>query len=77
MVWFLDTETTEILQFLDPEIVKMNKKILDPETVEMVGFLDPEIVEKVDKSFMIEIDTVFDDYRSVSFHRNNQYILYN
>ena len=47
MVQFLDPETTEILPFLDPEIVKMDKKILDPEIVEMVRFLDPEIVEKV------------------------------
>ena len=52
MVQFLDPETAEILQFLDPEIVKMDKKILDPEIVEMVRFLDPEIVEKVDKSFI-------------------------
>ena len=52
MVRFLDPETTEILPFLDPEIVKMDKKNLDPEIVEMVWFLDPEIVEKVDKSFM-------------------------
>ena len=49
---FLDPETVEILQFLDPEIVKMDKIILDPETIEMVGFLGPEIVEEVDKSFM-------------------------
>ena len=54
MVQFLDPETTEILPFLDPEIVKIDKKILDPETVEIVWFLDPEIVEKVDKFFMIE-----------------------
>ena len=27
MVQFLDPETAEILQFLDPEIVKMDKKI--------------------------------------------------
>ena len=54
MVRFLDPETTEILQVLDPEIVKMdNNKNLAPETVEMVRFLDPEIVEKVDKSFMV------------------------
>ena len=38
---FDDPEITEILQFLDPEIVKMDKKILDP-----------EILKKVDKSFM-------------------------
>ena len=54
MVQFLDPETTEILPFLDPEIVRMDKKILDPEIVEMVWFLDPEIVEKVDKSFMLK-----------------------
>ena len=53
MVQFLDPETTEILSFLDPEIVKMDKKKNpDPEIIEMVRFLDPEIVEKVDKSFM-------------------------
>ena len=40
MVWSLDSETTEILQFLDPEIVKMDKKFLDPKIVEMVQFLD-------------------------------------
>ena len=42
MVQFLDPETAKILQFLDPEIVEMDKKILDPEIVEMVQFLDPE-----------------------------------
>ena len=47
MVQFLDPETAEILQFLDPEIVKRDNKILDPETIDMVWFLDPEIVEKV------------------------------
>ena len=52
MVLCLDPETAEILHFLDPEIVKMDKKYLDPENIEMVWFLDPEIVEKVDKSFM-------------------------
>ena len=52
MVQFLDPETAKILQFLDPEIVEMEKKILDPEIVEMVWFLDPEIVEKVDKSYI-------------------------
>ena len=52
MVQFLDPETADILQFLDPEIVKLDKKILDPEIEEMVRFLDPEIVKKVDKSFM-------------------------
>ena len=52
MVRFLDPETAAFLEFLDQEIVKMDKKNLDPETVEMVRFLDPEIVEKVDKSFM-------------------------
>ena len=41
-----------MVQFLDSEIVKMDKKIQDAETVEMVWFLDPEIIEKVDKSFM-------------------------
>ena len=53
MVQFLDPETAEILQFLDPEIIKMDKKIRDPEIVEMVPFLDPEIVEKVDKSYIL------------------------
>ena len=52
MVRFLDPETAEILQFLDPEIVKMDKKYLDPETSEMVRFLDPEIIEKVNKSYI-------------------------
>ena len=52
MVQFLDPETAEILQFLNPEIVKMDKKFLDPEIVEMVWFLDPEIAEKVDKSYI-------------------------
>ena len=65
MVQFLDPETAEILQFLDPEIVNMDKiisgsrncrngrtKFLDPEIVEMVRFLDPEIVENVDKSYI-------------------------
>ena len=52
MVQFLDPESTEILQFLDPEIVKLDKQFLDPETLEMVRFLHPEIIEKVDKSFM-------------------------
>ena len=59
MVQFLDPETAEKLQFLDPEIVKMDKKILDPEIVEMVRFLDPEIVEKVDKSFMDQASYLF------------------
>ena len=45
MVQILDPETAEILQFLDPGIVKMDKKILDPEIVEMVQFLDPETAE--------------------------------
>ena len=52
MVQFLDPETAKILQFLDPEIVNMDKKCMDPEIVEMVRFLDPEIVEKVDKSYI-------------------------
>ena len=43
MVQFLYPETEKILQFLDPEIVEMDKKILDPEIAEMVQFLDPEI----------------------------------
>ena len=34
------------MQFLDPEIVEMDKKkILDPEIVEMMQFLDPEIAK--------------------------------
>ena len=41
MVQFLDPETAKLLQFLDPEIVEMDKKIMDP-----------EIVEKVDKSYI-------------------------
>ena len=41
-----------MVQFLDPEIVKMDKRNLDAETVEMVWLLDPEIVEKVDTSFV-------------------------
>ena len=52
MVRFLDPETAEILQFMDPEIVKMGKIFLDPETVEMVPIVDPKIVEKVNKSFL-------------------------
>ena len=40
---------------MDPENVKMDKKILDPEIVEMVRNLDPEIVEKVDKSYMVGV----------------------
>ena len=32
------------------------KKNLYPEIVEMVRFLDPEIVEKVDKSFMFQVE---------------------
>ena len=52
MVRFPVPKTAEILQFLDPEIVKMDKKILDPETVEMLWFLDPEIEEKVNKSYI-------------------------
>ena len=47
---FLDTETTEKLQFLDPENVEMVHKV--SEIVEMVQFLDPEIVEMVDKSYL-------------------------
>ena len=50
MVRFLDPETTEILQFLDPE--RLTNKFLDPEIVEIVRFLEPEIVEKVDKSYI-------------------------
>ena len=52
MVQVPDPETAKLLQFLDPEIVKMDKKFMDPEIVEMVQFLDLEIVEKVDKSYI-------------------------
>ena len=46
MVQFLDPETAKILQFLNPEIVEMDKKKnLDPEIVEMVQSLDPETAE--------------------------------
>ena len=45
MVQFLDPKTAKILQFLDPEIIEMDKKILDPEILEMVQFLNPEIAE--------------------------------
>ena len=48
MVHFLDPETAKILQFLEPEIVEMEKKIVDPETAKILQFLDPEIV-KIDK----------------------------
>ena len=47
MVLCLDPETAEILHFLDPEIVKMDKKYLDPENIEMVWFLDPKTSEKL------------------------------
>ena len=45
MVQLLDPETAKIPQFLDPEIVEMDKK---NSTAEILQFLDPEIV-KLDK----------------------------
>ena len=44
-VFNLTVSHHKILWFLDPEIVRMDKKILDPDIVEMVQFLDPETAE--------------------------------
>ena len=70
MVQFLDPETTKILQFLDPEIVEMDKKKSgsrnrrNPKSGETLQFLDPEIV-KLDKKKSGSIN-----------HKKGQQILY-
>ena len=52
MVQFLDPEMVKIVKtFVDPGIVNI-VRFLDPEIVEMVRFLDPEIVEMVDGSYI-------------------------